>query len=205
VLAGNIGYLDLDRLESGAADAAFELIRDTRALVVDLRGYPRLDDGFTFATRLGTATPLGFARLCVPLVAAEAGPTHLRRCDWSMHAAVSDPRPHYTHPVVVLINNGSQSYSEHLGLALEAYANATFVGTPSAGADGNISWVSLVGGAATSFGAMAATHFDGRQLQGVGLQPQVVVEPTLAGLRAGKDEVLERGVQEASKQAAAAH
>ena len=33
---------------------------------------------------------------------------------------------------------------------------------------------------------------DGRQLQRVGLQPDIVIAPTLAGIRAGKDEVLDR-------------
>jgi hypothetical protein len=37
-------------------------------------------------------------------------------------------------------------------------------------------------------------HADGRQLQRVGIQPHVRVCPTIAGLRAGRDEVLERGV-----------
>jgi hypothetical protein len=39
-------------------------------------------------------------------------------------------------------------------------------------------------------------HAEGRQLQRVGLQPQVLVRPTAAGLRAGRDEVLERALKE---------
>jgi hypothetical protein len=38
-------------------------------------------------------------------------------------------------------------------------------------------------------------HADGRQLQRVGLTPQILAEPTIAGIRAGKDEVLDRAVQ----------
>lgn len=37
-------------------------------------------------------------------------------------------------------------------------------------------------------------HADGRQLQRVGLQPHFRVAPTLAGIRAGRDEVLERAL-----------
>lgn len=39
----------------------------------------------------------------------------------------------------------------------------------------------------------AVRHADGRQLQRVGIQPHVRVSPTIAGLCAGRDEVLERG------------
>jgi hypothetical protein len=38
-------------------------------------------------------------------------------------------------------------------------------------------------------------HADGRQLQRIGLVPDVKVTPTIAGIRAGKDEVLERAIQ----------
>ena len=43
--------------------------------------------------------------------------------------------------------------------------------------------------------AQAVRHADGRQLQRVGLQPHILVTPTLEGLRRGKDEVVERAVQ----------
>jgi hypothetical protein len=38
-------------------------------------------------------------------------------------------------------------------------------------------------------------HADGRQLQRIGLIPDVPVVPTLAGIRSGRDEVLERAIQ----------
>ena len=38
-------------------------------------------------------------------------------------------------------------------------------------------------------------HADGRQLQRVGLQPTVRVEPTIAGIRAGRDEVLDAALR----------
>jgi C-terminal processing protease CtpA/Prc len=36
---------------------------------------------------------------------------------------------------------------------------------------------------------------DGRELQRVGLQPDIHVRPTIAGIRAGKDEVLDRAIE----------
>ena len=37
-------------------------------------------------------------------------------------------------------------------------------------------------------------HADGRQLQRVGVQPHIRVEPTIEGIRQGRDEVLEAAV-----------
>ena len=38
-------------------------------------------------------------------------------------------------------------------------------------------------------------HADGRQLQRVGIQPQIKVEPTPGGIREGRDEVLEGAIK----------
>jgi hypothetical protein len=45
-----------------------------------------------------------------------------------------------------------------------------------------------------SFSGHSVRHADGRQLQRVGLQPHLPARPTIAGLRAGRDEVLERAL-----------
>jgi C-terminal processing protease CtpA/Prc len=42
-----------------------------------------------------------------------------------------------------------------------------------------------------TFSGHAVRHADGRQLQRVGLQPDVPVRPTIAGVRSGRDEVLD--------------
>jgi C-terminal processing protease CtpA/Prc len=53
----------------------------------------------------------------------------------------------------------------------------------------------LPGGLYVSFTGHDVRHADGRQLQRIGLQPQVSVRPTAAGIRAGRDEVLERALE----------
>jgi len=47
-------------------------------------------------------------------------------------------------------------------------------------------------------------HADGRQLQQVGLPITVPSRPTTAGLRAGRDEVLEAGIRHLEAKIAAA-
>jgi hypothetical protein len=46
-----------------------------------------------------------------------------------------------------------------------------------------------------SFSGQGVWHVDNRQLQRVGLQPHVLVRPTIKGKRAGKDEVLEKAIE----------
>jgi C-terminal processing protease CtpA/Prc len=84
---------------------------------------------------------------------------------------------------------------EHTGLFLESACGATFVGGPTAGANGDVTRMVLPGGLTVGFGGHDVRHADGRQLQRVGLVPHVEVKPTIRGLRDGRDGVLERALQ----------
>jgi C-terminal processing protease CtpA/Prc len=52
----------------------------------------------------------------------------------------------------------------------------------------------LPGNLAVSFTGHDVRHADGRQLQRIGIQPNVRVAPTIKGVAAGRDEVLEAAV-----------
>jgi C-terminal processing protease CtpA/Prc len=94
----------------------------------------------------------------------------------------------------VLIDHNAISQSEATALWLEAAAPVRFFGTVSAGTNGDITSAVLPGGLVLSFTGHDVRHADGRQLQGVGILPDVEVAPTVAGILAGRDEVLERAV-----------
>jgi hypothetical protein len=69
----------------------------------------------------------------------------------------------------------------------------TFV--PTAGTNGNSVSFATPGGFAVTFTGMRVTGHDGRaQLHLVGVAPDIRLEPTLAGIRAGHDELLERAL-----------
>ncbi len=78
---------------------------------------------------------------------------------------------------------------------LEIVADVTFIGRPTSGANGNITHTVLPGGIYISFTGMCVQHADGRQLQRLGIQPDIRVEPTIEGVLADHDEILERAVK----------
>ena len=97
----------------------------------------------------------------------------------------------YDRPTVMLIDERAISQSEHSGLFYKAANGTTFVGSPTTGANGDVTVMTLPGGLRVSFTGHDVRWPDGKQLQRVGLQPDVPVTPTIAGIRAGKDEVLD--------------
>lgn len=192
ILADNVGYVDLVRLTVDEVDGMFEKLKDTRAIVFDLRGYPK-GTAWSIAPRINTTGArfgATFRRSQISAVSGEEGEAGFY---FSQPLPVSD-QPKYTGKTVMLLDDRAISQSEHTGLFFEAANGTTFIGTPTAGANGDVTTLSLPGGITMSFTGHDVRHADGRQLQRVGLVPHVEVAPTIQGIRDGRDEVLERAL-----------
>jgi C-terminal processing protease CtpA/Prc len=83
----------------------------------------------------------------------------------------------------------------------EAATDVTFIGTPTAGANGDVTNMVLPGNIRVNFSGHDVRHADGRQLQRVGIQPTIRVEPTVADIRAGRDAVLEAAISHLQQKA----
>jgi C-terminal processing protease CtpA/Prc len=194
VLPGNVGYIDLDRLPAEMVDSAFRMLAGTKAIVLDDRGYP-LGTAWAIAPRLNThgdgTTAAKFKRLVVP--SPDTTRTTILAFDQPIPPAQLVAK--YTGRTVMLIDERTISQAEHTGLFFEAANGTTFIGSPTMGANGDVTNFTIPGGITISFTGHDVRHADGRQLQRVGLAPQVAVSPTIAGIRAGRDEVLETALK----------
>jgi C-terminal processing protease CtpA/Prc len=187
VLPGNIGYLDLKVLQRDGVAAAMEAVRYTRALVIDLRCYP--NGVFWVLGRFLNQRHAKVAALFYePRVSAMDTPGLLTFFEQELGEPAAWT---YGQPVVTLVNERAISQSEHTALWIEAAHATTFIGSPTAGANGDVTRASLPGGGWLQFTGHDVRHADGRQLQQVGIVPDVEARPTVAGIRAGRDEVLE--------------
>jgi C-terminal processing protease CtpA/Prc len=98
---------------------------------------------------------------------------------------------------VVLVDETSQSQAEYTAMAFRTAPGALVVGSTTAGADGNVSPVPLPGGLRAMISGIGVFYPDKRPTQQVGIVPDLEVRPTIAGIRAGRDEVLEAAVSRA--------
>ena len=197
VLTGNIGYVDLDRLPATQVDEMFEKFKDCPAVIFDNRGYPQ-GTAWQIAPRLTDKTDVVAAMFKrrdpmspdLPngdIATSQEVTTFLQRLPRT-------DKSRYHGTTVMLIDERTISQAEHTGLFLEAANGTKFIGSPTQGANGDVTNFSVPGGIYIRFSGQGVWHPDGRQLQRVGLQPVVEVRPTLAGIRAGKDEVLESAI-----------
>jgi C-terminal processing protease CtpA/Prc len=192
VLEGNIGYVDLDRLPIEGVSEMFRTLKATRGIVFDMRGYPQAT-GLEIAARMNTRRAAVGALVRCPVVrgAGDHGGESLA-LDASIPATGEAP---YLGKTAMLIDERAMSQAETTGLLFEAAAGTRFVGSASAGSNGDITSVTLPGALAVTFSGNEVRHADGRQLQRVGLRPDVEARPTIEGLRAGRDEVLNRALE----------
>ncbi len=187
-IGDDIGYVDLTRLDNADVDAMFAAFDGTRAIVFDMRGYPHGTAG-ALARHLNVKRAKMMAQIFQPFVSPGQGDS-IFTGQW---VQLGD-RPVYRGKTVMLVDERTLSQAEHLGLFLEAAAGTTFIGSQTAGADGDVTNLSVPGGLYVSFTGLEVRHADGRQLQRIGLVPDVEIGPTIAGIRAGRDEVLERAL-----------
>jgi C-terminal processing protease CtpA/Prc len=201
ILSGGVGYVDLDRLEVKDVDRMFETIKTTQATIFDMRGYPS-GTAWKIAPRLSKAKNPVAALFSRPMLTAVAlGDEESGASTYQFQQFLPDaPGQRYGGQIVVLINENAASQAEHTCLFFEAATDVTFIGTPTLGVDGDVTNVVLPGGISASFSGHAVRHADGRQLQRVGIQPSIRVAPTIAGIAAGRDEVLEAALQFLAKQ-----
>jgi len=197
VLPSGYGYIDLSRLELADVDKAMAAVERTPALIFDMRGYPR-GTGFVIAPRLA----VGEEPLVGPLFQRPYWRGDQISDDDSpppAHAFVQHlsptTGPRYTGKVAMLINAFAISQAEHTCMLFAARTDVTFIGSPTAGANGDVTNFALPGDLVVTFTGHDVRHPDGRRLQRVGIQPHISVEPTILGIREGRDEVLAAAVR----------
>lgn len=98
-------------------------------------------------------------------------------------------------PTVVLQDHMTFSAAEDFLVAIDAIPHITTVGRPSNGSTGQPLGFSLPGGGTARIVTKRDTFDDGREFVGIGVPPDVPVEPTVSDVRAGRDVMLERAVE----------
>lgn len=93
-----------------------------------------------------------------------------------------------------LTGPGAISYAETVMAFVEHYHLGEIVGSATAGGNGNIAEIAGPTSCRTRFSGMRVTKHDGSRFHLVGVQPTIPASRTIAGVAAGRDEVLEKGL-----------
>jgi C-terminal processing protease CtpA/Prc len=189
LLSKDVAYIKISTVKSADVAKYIDAASGTKGLVIDIRNYPgdfpifqlggllvEKETPFARFTRSDLGNPGAFVW--------DRDPTALRPL-----------KSHYSGRVVVLVDEVSQSSAEYHAMAFRA-AGGIVIGSTTAGADGNVSDISLPGGLRTMISGIGVFYPDKHPTQRIGIIPDREVQPTIAGIREGRDEVLEAALRE---------
>ncbi|MEO0899256.1 MAG: S41 family peptidase [Bacteroidota bacterium] len=98
-------------------------------------------------------------------------------------------------PTVILVGHGTASTSEDFLIAAESQDHIIRMGQESFGSTGQAIHFDLPGGGSFRVCSKKDTYPDGRIFVGVGIQPDIRVEPTLEDFMKGRDTILEAAIE----------
>jgi C-terminal processing protease CtpA/Prc len=184
LLSPEVAYIKLSSIKAADLPDYFEKAKNTKGLIVDIRNYP--SDFMPFAMGAYLATKP------TPFVAfSYADLSNPGAFYFGDGPGIQPGAAHYGGKVVILVDEISQSQAEYTAMALRAMPNSVVVGGTTAGADGDVSSIPLPGQINTMISGLGVFYPDHRPTQRIGIVPDVVATPTIEGIAAGRDEVLE--------------
>lgn len=187
-LTKDIGYINMGKLEVKQVDSVMNVVQKSKAIIIDLRNYPK--STMYHVSRFLNPKATTFSKLTKPDF------TYPGTLDSTYHLYTGRVnKEYYKGKVLLLVNEETQSQAEFTAMILQTAPKAIVVGSQTAGADGDICWLPLPGGYRTAFSGLGVYYPDGRETQRVGIVPDVEVLPTIQGIREGRDEVLEKALQ----------
>lgn len=190
-LSDNLFYLDAASTKADGKhfDKFTGELQHADGLIVDLRGFPSLG----FEDILARLTPRDLTTPVAEIpVSCWPNRGHLR---WTHHSETLEAKlPTITCPVVFLADERTVSWGETILMMVRGYKLGLIVGAPTAGTTGDLTTVGTPIFDFTITG-MKMQNIDGTPHHGIGIIPDITVEPTVAGLQQGRDEVLEKAVE----------
>lgn len=189
LLGGDVAYLNLSNVQFHQLDGYIERAAGTKGLVLDLRNYPPEFVVFSLSGHF-VRQPTPFVRFTLP------NPDNPGVFSWTSNPLSVQPvAPIYEGTVVILVDESTISRAEYTAMALRVAPMAVVVGSTTAGADGDVSRIGLPGGLETGISGIGVFYPDKSPTQRIGIVPDILVTPTIAGIRAGHDEMLEVGLR----------
>jgi C-terminal processing protease CtpA/Prc len=189
MLSKDIAYLKLSSVKAGDVPSYIKQAESAQGLIVDIRNYPSEFVVFALGALL-VRQPTPFAEFSIGDL-SNPGAFRIGHVE-----TLTPAEPHYGGKVVILVDEVSVSQAAYTAMALQAAPYAVVVGSTTAGADGNVSEIPLPGGLRTMISGLGVLYPNGAPTQRVGIRVDDVARPTIAGIRAGRDEVLEAAIHQ---------
>jgi hypothetical protein len=193
--APDVFYLNMTSEVSASEVDALAAIgqgASARAMIVDMRGYPHGDHYLVDSALM----PEGFLiPNFVEGLPVSPGQTFFLDEGAPNFGPAAGP-PTYAGPLVLLVGSGTVSAAENFSMMLANNGRPLHVvGQPTAGTNGTITGLQVLGQYAVSFTGERVRNADGSQFVGVGITPDILVPLAAQDFAAGRDPELQAALR----------
>ena len=185
-----IGYIIMANVKERDIKDIFKSFKNKKALIIDLRNYPSFIY-YKFSEYLNQEKK-NFATYYCPEINYPSRYT-------STYLRTNASKNAFNGKIIILVNEESLSLSEFTAMAFQTADNVITVGNQTAGADGDVVKFEYLGGFKTTMSGNGVLYPDGTLSQRDGVKIDVIIKPTLEGLRQGRDEILEKAIEIANE------
>ena len=191
ILDGNIGLVNPAALQPKGLSSVMSQLESTDGLIIDFRQYPSDFIVYDLAEYLVD----GVKPFLICTTSTESKPGIFSgNVKYSGRAENSNTEL-YEKPVVILMNEKTQSLAEYTIMSVRNGENVTVMGENSVGSNGDVTYLPLPGGINMMFTSQGIYTPEGGQTQRIGLSPDIEVHLTIEGIREGRDELMEAAVK----------
>ncbi|MFD2908098.1 S41 family peptidase [Flavobacterium ardleyense] len=188
-----IGYLNAENASVQQIDSLFQSWNNKKAILIDLRNYPKENIAFVVSRHLHKKEFVVFqateAKLEYPGYFAPIP-------EIKLDEFIS---PAYEGLIYVLVDENSQSKAEFSAMVLQSYHKTKVIGSQTAGTDGAASFFILPGNYTAYFTTQGMYYSDWKPAQKIGIVPDVNIESTLIDIKKGTDAVLNKAIELANQ------
>ncbi|BAP33017.1 periplasmic protease [Chryseobacterium sp. StRB126] len=180
-----IGYVNMGILAKDEVSEMYRDFKSSESIIFDLRNYPKL-----------TIIPLSELLLPQSTVYYQFNfpETNYPGKFYSRKNNIGRKNPdYYKGNVIVLVDENTQSQAETTTMMFKQHPKAKVIGSNTSGANGDIIKFKIAD-LDTCFTGLGAYYPDGRETQRIGIIPDILVKPSVEGIKNAKDEVLERAL-----------
>ena len=193
ILEDSIGYVDLGQLSRSDVGTMMGELMDQQFIIFDVRNSPK-GTSRAIANYLNPSDTV-FAVMAKPDL------KYPGKFLWTGQSSCGEANPDYFKGNVILLVNGeTQNNAEFDCMCLQTAPNVTIFGSQTAGTLGNVSKFPIMQRLYTSMTGVGIFYPDRSPVQRIGIAPDIKVERTIAGIRAGKDEILDKAIEFAQEE-----
>lgn len=194
---GKIYYINAGLLKDGEIEEIMDKWWETKGLILDLRNYPSSRIAYELAEYL-IPVQKEFVRFSFPNPTKPGefyyfNPFVSGKLKESNNRNLDDQA--YKGKLVIIINEHTISQGETATMSLRNTENSIVLGRPSAGANGDLRFFTLPGNIRSTISGFGVYYPDKGPTQRIGIQPDIYMDPTIEGLRDGRDEFIERAIE----------